>query len=121
MLSYIYLNVDECWFKLNISLHNANIEQNAFSFYNIQHLVGIWYCQLRIHYYVIYLLNLVARVVPSIHPFPMLVATGSFSPERGLPVKFCVAFNHFKSIIMSALLHSKTLLPTKFNLLKSSL
>ncbi len=44
-----------------------------------------------------------------IHPFPMLVATGSFSPKRGLPVKFCVDFNHFKSIVMSALLHSKTL------------
>ncbi len=41
-------------------------------------------------------------------PFPMLAATGSFSPERGLPVKVCVDFNHFKSIIMSALLHSKT-------------
>ncbi len=37
----------------------------------------------------------------------MLVATGSFLPERGLPVIFCVDFNHFKSIIMSALLHKK--------------
>ncbi len=42
-------------------------------------------------------------------PFPMLVVTGSFSPERELPVKFCVDFNHFKSIVMSAILHSKTL------------
>ncbi len=40
-----------------------------------------------------------------IHPFPMLVATDSFSPKRELPVKFCVDFNHFKSIIMSTLLH----------------
>ncbi len=40
-----------------------------------------------------------------IHPFPMLVATGSFSPKRGLSVDF----NHFKSIIMTGLLHSKTL------------
>ncbi len=39
----------------------------------------------------------------------MLVATGSFSPERGLPVKFCVDFNHFKSFVMKALLHSKYL------------
>ncbi len=39
--------------------------------------------------------------------FLMLVATGSFSPERGLPLIFCVDFNHFKSIIMSALLHRK--------------
>ncbi len=40
MLTYIYLNVDECWltssmrqqrFKLQISLHYANIEQNTFS------------------------------------------------------------------------------------------
>ncbi len=43
----------------------------------------------------------------SIHLLPMLVATGSFSAERGLPVIFCVDFNHFKSIIMSALLHKK--------------
>ncbi len=42
-------------------------------------------------------------------PFPMLVATGSFSLERGLPVEFCVDFNHFKSIVTSALSHSKTL------------
>ncbi len=67
--------------------------------------------------------------------FLMLVATGSFSPERGLPVIFCVDFNHFKSIIMSALLHRKTLTCSflnqfrllficyqrKFNLLKQSL
>ncbi len=33
----------------------------------------------------------------------------SFSSERGIPVKFCVDFNHFTSIVMSALLHSKTL------------
>ncbi len=33
----------------------------------------------------------------------MLVATGSYLPERGRPVKFCVDCNHFKSIIMSAL------------------
>ncbi len=33
--------------------------------------------------------------------FPMLVATGSFSLERGLPVKFDVDLNHFKSIVMS--------------------
>ncbi len=39
----------------------------------------------------------------------MLVATGSFSPKRGLPVKFRVHFNHFKYIATSALLHSKTL------------
>ncbi len=40
MLTYIYLNVDECWltssmrqqrFKLQISFHYANIEQNTFS------------------------------------------------------------------------------------------
>ncbi len=67
--------------------------------------------------------------------FLMLVATGSFSPERGLPVIFCVDFNHFKSIMMSALLHRKTLICSflnqfrllficyqrKFNLLKPSL
>ncbi len=41
-------------------------------------------------------------LVLCIRLFPMLVATGSFSPERGLPVKFCVNFNHFKSIIMRA-------------------
>ncbi len=41
-----------------------------------------------------------------IHPFPMLVATGSFSHKRGLPVKFCVGLTHFKSIILSALLNS---------------
>ncbi len=45
----------------------------------------------------------------AIHHFPMLVATGNVSPEKGLPVKFCVDFNHFKSIVMSALLHCKTL------------
>ncbi len=39
----------------------------------------------------------------------MLVATGSFSPEKGLPVNFCVDFNHFQSIVMNALVHSKTL------------
>ncbi len=39
--------------------------------------------------------------------FLMLVATSSFSQERGLPVIFCVDFNHFKSIIMSALLYRK--------------
>ncbi len=38
----------------------------------------------------------------------MLVATGSSSPERGLPANFCVDFNHFQSIVMSALVHSKT-------------
>ncbi len=67
--------------------------------------------------------------------FLMLVTTGSFSPERGLSVIFCVDFNHFKSIIMSALLHRKTLICSflnqfrllficyqrKFNLLKPSL
>ncbi len=41
--------------------------------------------------------------------FPILVATASFSHERGLPVNFCVDFNHFQSIIMSALVDSKTL------------
>ncbi len=46
----------------------------------------------------------------------MLVATGNFSPERGLPVKVCVDFNHFKSIIMSALLHSQTLKYSFLNL-----
>ncbi len=46
----------------------------------------------------------------AIRYFLMLVATGSFSPERGLPVIFCVDFNHFKSIIMSTLLHRKTLI-----------
>ncbi len=49
------------------------------------------------------------RQIPPIHPFPMLVATGSFSPKQGLPVKFWVDFNHFKSIVMSAMLHTKTL------------
>ncbi len=39
--------------------------------------------------------------------FPMLVATGSFSPEGGLPVHFYVDFNHFQSIVMNALVHSK--------------
>ncbi len=39
----------------------------------------------------------------------MLVATGSFSPERGLPVNFYVDFNHFQSIVMSDLVHSKSL------------
>ncbi len=39
----------------------------------------------------------------------MLVANGSFSSERELPVKFCDDFNHFKSIIMSPLVHSTTL------------
>ncbi len=39
----------------------------------------------------------------------MLVATRSFSTERGCPFKVCVDFNHFKSIDMSALLHRKTL------------
>ncbi len=65
----------------------------------------------------------------------MLVATGSFSPKRGFPIKFCIDFNHFKSIVMSALLHGKfwnaqfwttldysfTCYKRKFNLLKSSL
>ncbi len=37
----------------------------------------------------------------------MLVATGSFPPKRGLLVKFCFEFNHFKSNVMSASLHSK--------------
>ncbi len=45
----------------------------------------------------------------TIRPFPMLDTTGSFSPYSGLPVKFCVDFNHFKSIVMSTLLHRKTL------------
>ncbi len=67
--------------------------------------------------------------------FPMLVATGCFSPEMGLPVIFCVDFNHFKTIIMNALLHRKTLICSflnqfrllficyqrKFNLVKPSL
>ncbi len=44
-----------------------------------------------------------------IHYFLMLIATGSFSPERGLPVNVCVAFNNFQSIVMSALVHSNTL------------
>ncbi len=44
-----------------------------------------------------------------IHHFPMLVATGSFSHKRRLPVKFCIDFNHFKSIVISALIHCKTL------------
>ncbi len=71
----------------------------------------------------------------AIHYFLMLVATGSFSPERGLPAIFFDDFNHFKSIIMSALLHRKTLIwsflnqfrllficyQRKFNLLKPSL
>ncbi len=39
----------------------------------------------------------------------MLVATGSFSPERGLLANFCVDFNNFQSIVMIALVHSKTL------------
>ncbi len=39
----------------------------------------------------------------------MLVASGSFSFERGLPVNFCADFKHFHSIVMSALIHSKTL------------
>ncbi len=39
----------------------------------------------------------------------MLVATGSFSPERGRPVNFCVDFNNFQLIVMSDLVHSKTL------------
>ncbi len=39
----------------------------------------------------------------------MLVVTASLSPKRGLPVKFCVDFNHFKYTIMHALLQSKTL------------
>ncbi len=42
-----------------------------------------------------------------IRPFLILVATGSFSTERGLSVKFVVDFNHFESIVMSALLHNK--------------
>ncbi len=44
-----------------------------------------------------------------IRPFPMLVATGSFSTKRGLLVIICAEFNHFKRIVMSTLLHSKTL------------
>ncbi len=43
----------------------------------------------------------------------MLVATGSFSPLNGTS---CVDFNHFKFIVMSALLHSKTL---KYSFLNS--
>ncbi len=39
----------------------------------------------------------------------MLVATSSFAPERGLPVNLCVDFNNFQSIVMGALIHSKTL------------
>ncbi len=39
----------------------------------------------------------------------MLVATVSFSPERGLPVNVCVDFNHFQSIVTSALVTNKTL------------
>ncbi len=38
----------------------------------------------------------------------MLVATGSFSSKRELLVNVCVDFNHFKSIVMSSLLHNKT-------------
>ncbi len=71
----------------------------------------------------------------TIRYFLKLVATGSFSPERGLPTNFCVDFNHFQSIVMSALVHSKTLecsflnnfscsftcYQRKTNLLKSSL
>ncbi len=48
-------------------------------------------------------------ILAEIRYFLMLVATGSFSHERGLPFNFCVDFNHFQSIIMSALAHSKTL------------
>ncbi len=64
----------------------------------------------------------------------MLIATGSFSPERGLPVNFCFDFKHFQSIVMSTLVHSKTLecsflnnfrllfhMLRKFNIFKSSL
>ncbi len=65
----------------------------------------------------------------------MFVATGSFSPKNRHHVKFCVDFNHFKNINISALLQSKTLkarfwttlgcsficYQRKFNLLKSSL
>ncbi len=39
----------------------------------------------------------------------MFVAHGSFSPKGRLPVKFGVDLNHIKSIVMSALLNSKTL------------
>ncbi len=49
------------------------------------------------------------KVFRHIRYFPMLVATGSFSPERGLTVNFDVDFNHFQSIVMSALIHSKSL------------
>ncbi len=77
----------------------------------------------------------VKSLMKQIRYLSMLVATGSFSPERGVPVNFCVAFNHFQSIVMSALVHSKTLkcsfLTTlgcsftgyqqKYDLLKSSL
>ncbi len=73
--------------------------------------------------------------INAIRYFLMLVVTGSFSPERGLPANVCVDFNHFQSIVMGALVDSKTLefsflnnfrllshmLPTKINLLKSSL
>ncbi len=48
-------------------------------------------------------------IIVAIRYFQMLLATGSFSLERGLPVNFCVDFNHFQSIVMSALVHSKTL------------
>ncbi len=60
-------------------------------------------------------LKATSSVTNHIHLFPMLVATGSFSPERGHPVIFCVDFNLFKSIIMSALLHRKTLICSFLN------
>ncbi len=68
--------------------------------------------QCSIFVYIILLLSflnlfLCYKTFLSIRLFPMLVATGSFSPERGLPVIFWVDFNNFKSIIMSALLYRK--------------
>ncbi len=55
-------------------------------------------------------INAVGELVSShIRYFLTLVATGSFSPERRLPAHFCVDFNHFQSIVKSALVHSKTL------------
>ncbi len=42
-------------------------------------------------------------------PFQCWLQLVCFLHERGLPVQFCVDFNHCKSIFMSYLLHSKTL------------
>ncbi len=38
--------------------------------------------------------TVIMRNMDTIQPFPMLVATGSFSRKRVLPVKCCVDFNH---------------------------